>query len=108
MKKAAILSLILLGMSSLALADECQSWGHKAYPVTMEACSNRDGGSGYYRITNDGSKSATVCWSVVFNDGRTDDGCHSDLGPGESTRGSCFSCGSKNVGAKYILLQKYK
>jgi hypothetical protein len=108
MKKIIFSTLILLGASSLALADECKSWGHKAYPVTMEACSNRDGGSGYYRITNDVSQPATICWSVVSNDGRTDEGCHSNLGAGESTRGSCFDCGSKNKGVKYILLQKYK
>lgn len=99
---------VFVGMCSFAVhADQCYSWGHRAYPVTMEACSYTSGGSGYYKITNDGNQTAQVCWTVVFNDGRKDSGCNSNLGPGQSTRGSCFSCGAKNGGARHILLEKY-
>lgn len=83
-------------------------WGHKAYPVTMAACSYSNGGSGYYVITNNGSKTAEVCWSVVSNDGKKDKGCNSNLGSGESTKGSYFQCGTKNGRARYILLESYK
>lgn len=102
------ISLVFVFYSVASYADQCQSWGHKAFPVTMEACSNRDGGSGYYRITNDGPQAASICWSVVSNNGKTDNGCHSNLGAGETARGSCFDCGSKNVGIQYILLKEYK
>lgn len=105
MNKLAILAL-LASCTAPAFADECQSWGHKAYPVTMEACSNRDGGSGYYRITNNGTERAEVCWTVVSNNGRRNKGCHT-LDAGETGDGSCFDCGSKNVGVEYILLEKY-
>ena len=106
--KNVLATLIFLSTISVAEADQCKSWGHKAYPVTMEACSNSDGGSGYYRITNDGSQAANICWSVVSNDGSKDDSCNSNLGAGESTRGSCFDCGAKNSGVRYILLESYK
>ena len=91
-----------------ARADQCESWEHKGYPVSMAACSYPNGGSGYYKITNDGAQAASVCWTVVYNDGRTSKGCNSNLQAGESSKGSCFSCGMKNGGARHILLNSYK
>ena len=108
MNKTILTALILSGMAATAQADECVSWGHRAYPVTMEACSYTSGGSGYYKITNDGNATASVCWSVVSNSGKKDRGCNSNLGAGESSRGSCFQCGKKNEGVQYILLEKYE
>lgn len=103
------LCLLALGLAPLtAHADECASWGHRAFPVTLEACSYDSGGSGYYRITNDGSSAARICWTVVSNSGREDDGCNNHLESGESTTGSCFDCGSNNDGVKYILLKRYE
>lgn len=90
-----------------AKADDCDSWGHKSYPVTMQACSYTSGGSGYTVITNDGTKRARICWRVVTNSGRELDGCHT-LDSGESSRASCASCGSKNGGARHILLRSYE
>lgn len=109
-KTMAVASAIVmaLNISSEARADQCESWTHKAYPVTMEACSYTNGGSGYVKITNDGPTAANVCWKVVFNDGRQNKGCYSNMPAGKSTTPSCFSCGSKNGGAKYILLEKYQ
>lgn len=108
MKKIAIAVLMTLGMISVAQADKCQSWTHKAYPVTLEACSYENGGSGYAKITNNGNTAADVCWSVVSNSGNKDKGCYSNMPAGESTSPSCFQCGTKNGGVQYILLEKYK
>jgi hypothetical protein len=104
----ALLAFLSFGIASEAQADQCQSWTHKAYPVTMEACSYTNGGSGYAKITNDGSTAANVCWTVVLNDGREIKGCYTNMPAGESTSPSCFGCGSKNGGARHILLEKYQ
>src|SRR6478672_4404814 len=108
MRHLILMALLYFGAVSVARADECTSWTHRAYPVTLEACSYDDGGSGYYRITNDGSQDANVCWDVVSNDGSHDEGCNLHLAAGESTRGSCFQCGTNNDGVQYILLTKYE
>ena len=108
MKKVFLTLCLFMGIASAAHADECESWTHKGYPVTMEACSYSNGGSGYYKITNDGSRSAEICWSVVSNDGQKSRGCNSNLDAGETSQGSCFQCGKKNGGARHILLESYK
>jgi hypothetical protein len=103
------MALTILGLGgSLAHADTCQSWTHTAYPVTMEACSYPNGGSGYYKITNNGSQPAAICWTIVTNDGRELKGCNSSLDAGESSSGSCSSCGAKNSGVRHILLNKFR
>lgn len=101
------LSYFLVGANAYA-ADRCDVWANQAYPVVLKACSYENGGSGYYVIENTGSTAAKVCWSVNFNNGRTDKGCNSNLGAGESSKGSCFSCGSQNSGAHSITLLKYE
>ena len=106
MKKAALVTLILSGMASAALADECASWTHKGYPVTMEACSYTSGGSGYYKITNDGDRAAAICWSIVASNGQKYKRCNSHVEDGETTQGSCFECGTKNGGAT-LMLESY-
>jgi hypothetical protein len=100
--------LLLPAVVATAQADTCESWTHRGYPVTMEACSYKGGGSGYYKITNNGHRAASICWTVVASDGNKDRGCNSNVGAGASTRGSCFQCGSKNGGVKHILLRSYK
>lgn len=107
-RRKALFIAMFFGLTTTAYADQCESWTHKAYPVTMEACSYDNGGSGYYKITNDGNQNASVCWSVVSSSGKKDKGCNSNLKAGESTKGSCFQCGSKNEGVQYILLESYK
>jgi hypothetical protein len=67
-----------------------------------------NGGSGYYKVTNRGTQPATVCWTIEFNDGKKNRGCHSALGAGKETTGSCFSCGGKNAGARSMALTKYE
>eukprot|EP01031_Cornospumella_fuschlensis_P004867 gene4867-6087_t len=71
-RKIALGLLVLAGVATYAQADEdiCEGWTHKAYPVHMEACSYPNGGSGYTRITNNGSTAAAICWTVVTNSGR--------------------------------------
>lgn len=101
-------AFIPLGIASTAHADQCESWTDKVHPVTMEACSYASGGSGYAKITNNGTTAADVCWTVVLNDGRKSKGCYSSMPAGKSTSPSCYSCGSKNGGAKHILLDKYQ
>lgn len=108
MKKILIAALLLFGFASPAMADQCSGWISKAYPVKMEACSYTSGGSGYYKITNTGTKTAEVCWAVVSSSGKQDSGCNSKLDPGQSTSGSCYQCGSKNGGAREIILRSYK
>lgn len=108
MNKIAGVMLLLLGMAGVAQADQCESWTHKAYPVSMSACSYDNGGSGYVQITNDGPKTANVCWTVVFNNGQTQDSCYRGMGSGVTTTPSCASCGSKNGGARHVLLKKYE
>ena len=108
MKNSALPILMLFSMACVAQVDKCKSWTHEDYPVTMEACSYADGGSGYYKIKNNGDTSAEICWSLVFNSGKGDHSCNSNLQSGETTSGSCFNCGIKNDGAKYINLEKYE
>ena len=107
MKTWKLLFLPLACLAFSAKADTCASWGHKAYPVTMQACSYSSGGSGYAEITNDGSRTARVCYTIVTNNGREHEGC-ATLAPGASTTPSCFSCGAKNGGARHILLRSYR
>lgn len=107
MKKILAL-LILAAACGSAQADECAAWTHKAYPVSMEACSYPNGGSGYVRITNNGNSAADVCWIVVFNSGQQRRSCYSAMPAGEPHEASCASCGMKNGGAKYVLLDKYE
>jgi hypothetical protein len=110
MNKTVLAALMLFAFASTAQADQdrCESWTHKAYPVTLEACSYKDGSSGYYKITNNGYNTADICWSVVSNSGKKDKGCHSRMPAGETERGVCVQCGSKNEGVQYILLESYK
>jgi hypothetical protein len=108
MKKLVLGALSLMAAVATAHADQCESWTHAAYPVSMSACSYDNGGSGYVIMTNNGSSTANICWTVVYNDGRSKYSCHSAMGSGESSSSSCFSCGSKNGGARHILLQKYQ
>jgi len=103
-----LVGFILFGFASAAVADVCETWIDKANAVTMAACSYESGGSGYYKITNNGSNAAKVCWTVVLNSGKKSSGCHSALGVGKTTNGSCFSCGAKNGGARLITLDSYK
>lgn len=102
--------LMLAGVATFAQADEdiCEGWTHKAYPVHMEACSYPNGGSGYTRITNNGNTAAAICWTVVTNSGREINGCNSNMDAGETNEAACASCGHKNGGVQYILLQKYE
>lgn len=88
-------------------SDSCESWGHRSYPVSMQACSYSSGGSGYAVITNDGAKTARICYTIVANNGRELNGC-TTLAGGESSTPSCASCGTKNGGARHILLQSYR
>ena len=60
------------------------------------------------RIKNTGNRAADVCWTVVFNDGRQDKGCYTNMPAGKTSEASCFSCGSKNGGAESIRINKYK
>ena len=108
MRKLLLVCIALSAMfeGTVALADTCESWGHRAYPVTMQACSYPSGGSGYAIITNDGARPASICWTVVANNGREFEGC-ATLDSGASSTPSCASCGSNNGGARHILLRSY-
>ena len=101
------LVLLMAFFSVSAQADSCEGWQHRGYPVSMQACSYTSGGSGYAEITNNGNRSARLCYTIVANNGREMEGC-ATLDPGESTTPSCASCGSKNGGARHILLRSYK
>lgn len=108
MKKTVPAAVMLFGFASAAMADVCETWIDKGNAVTMAACSYTNGGSGYYRVTNNGANAAKVCWTVVLNSGKKSSGCNLDLGAGKTTEGSCFSCGAKNGGARLIALDSYK
>lgn len=107
MKTWKLLFLPLVCLVSSAKADTCESWTHRGYPVSMQACSYSSGGSGYAEITNDGNRTAKLCYTIVTNNGREQEGC-ATLAPGASTTPSCFSCGTKNGGARHILLRSYQ
>ncbi len=103
-----LLALALLTSFCLpARADTCEGWTHKGYPVSMKACSYASGGSGYAEITNTGARPARLCYTIVANSGREFQGC-ATLNAGESSTPSCASCGSKNGGARHILLRSYR
>jgi hypothetical protein len=100
---------LAMAFATAALAkDRCESWTHRGYPVSFQACSYEDGGSGYYVVENNGTRAATVCWTINFNNGRSEKGCHSGLGAGQNSSGSCFLCGGKNTGVKDFTLLKYE
>lgn len=100
--------LILFAMISVAQADQCMKWVHGSFPVTMLACSYPDGGSGYYKIINEGKRTAAFCWSVVDKSGRHMKRCDSNLAAGKFAEGSCSQCGSKKGGIQKIVLEKYE
>lgn len=99
-----------LGTTTNSAGDECRSWVNPSYPVSMEACSYRNGGSGYVRVVNNGNTAADVCWSVVYGTGGKERGCFIKMGPGEVTQPSCFSCGNNNKGkgVRQVQLEKYQ
>lgn len=99
--------LLLASLGLPALADTCEGWTHKTYPVSMKACSYTSGGSGYAEVTNDGKRTARLCYTIVTNNGREQEGC-ATLAPGASTTPSCSSCGAKNGGARHVLLRSYR
>lgn len=103
-------ALVLPALHNEARAggDRCQSWIHSGYPVTMSSCSYANGASGYYSIENRGTTAAKICWTVVFNDGRTDPSCHLELAAGAKSEGACFSCGTNNSGTRTIQLRSYE
>ncbi len=104
-RHALVAASLLLGGS--AMADSCDSWTHNAYPVRFSACSYPDGKSGYTIVQNNGNREARICWTAVFNDGRTRDGC-APISAGESRTASCASCGHRNAGVTHILLKSYR
>jgi hypothetical protein len=109
--KLAIALTILLSfgiVSSAQAKDDCQTWKHRGYPVEMGVCSYPNGGSGYTFITNNGNQAATICWTVVANNGNRQQGCHSRMGAGETARSSAYQCGKKNGGCSQILLKSYE
>lgn len=93
--------------------ETCSSWqvipaGNytRGVPVKLSICSYVDGGSGYTVVENNGSN-ADVCSTVFFNDGKQSSGCYTGMPAGKVSRASCYSCGTKNGGAKSIQLTKY-
>jgi hypothetical protein len=106
--KITLACFTMMFATSVLAKDRCESWTHRGYPVSFQACSYENGGSGYYVVENNGTRPATVCWTINFNDGRSENGCHSGLGAGDASRGSCFRCGSKNGGARDFTLRKYE
>ena len=99
--------MLLANLGLPAMADTCEGWTHKGYPVSMKACSYTSGGSGYAEIANNGGRKARLCYTIVANNGREMEGC-TTLVPGESSAVSCASCGSKIGGARHVLLRSYK
>lgn len=107
MKKILLIATILGSFSPFAHADQCSEWTWKEHPVTFQTCSNRDGGSGYIVISNEGRRTADICWTVHANDGTKSRGCHSSMPAGEKERISCSDCGSKRAGIREIQLREY-
>ncbi|WP_150102910.1 hypothetical protein [Sideroxydans lithotrophicus] len=105
-------SVLSLGLASASKAeqDDCQTWTHRAYPVEMSVCSRAGGGSGYVKVTNNGNRSASICWTIVANNGNRERMCHSSMGPGETDDASAYQCGvnTKYGGCNQILLESYK
>jgi hypothetical protein len=93
-----------------ATDDDCQSWTHRGYPVTMEVCSRANGNSGYIVITNNGNQDAEICWTTVSNNGYRNRGCKLSLGAGESETSSAAQCGTNTQwgGCSQIILESYK
>jgi hypothetical protein len=86
--------------------DHCDGWTVGGR-VVMEACSYPDGSSGYWQVTNTGSRSAHICWEVNLVSGRRMQRCDT-IDPGQQSSGSCRDCGSKYGGAHTISLEKYE
>ncbi len=97
-------------VSSAQSKDICQMWTHRGYPVEMGVCSYPNGGSGYTVITNKGNKPATICWTVVANNGNRDKSCHLNMRAGETASSSAAQCGTKTKwgGCRQIILESYK
>lgn len=111
---AAKLSLVWVALMSFGIMpaaqanqDECKSWIHRDYPVTMDVCSYPGGGSGYYKVTNNGNQAAKICWAIVAADGKKEKLCNSSINAGESSIGSYSRCGKSNGGCQQILLESY-
>ena len=107
MRRSIAFALLALAATA-AHADRCVGWEQPGQLVSLESCSYDNGGSGYYKVTNRGTRPATVCWTMEFNNGKKDRGCHSSLGAGKESTGSCFHCGGKNTGTRSMALTKYE
>ncbi len=107
----ALAILVSCGMTYEAQAgdDDCRSWTHRGYPVSMEICSYPGGGSGYTSITNDGVQDARICVTVVANNGDRESHCPI-IAAGDTNRASAFQCGTntKYGGCNQIILNSYQ
>ena len=84
----------------------CSTWELMRTVVTMTACANNTGRSGYYEIRHFGDQRARICWTLHYNNGAEARGCRT-MDPGEEGRGSCFSCNPANTGVRAITLRSY-
>lgn len=117
MKKSLLLATLyllsyLLSSGSHAAEDTLiKPWefteGRKVVAV-FNQYSRAGGGSGYSTVRNLTNQKVKVCWDLVFNSNKLDEGC-STLEPfAESDRASCYSCSPKNSGVKSVVLRTFE
>ena len=106
MKKYLIL-IVAVMLSANTMADDCITWTSRDYPVSFETCSYSSGPSGYLKLSNDGDVKADICWTIYFNNGKQDKGCHSSKGIERAESSSCYYCG-RSSGVSGIDVTKYE
>ncbi|MEE4250710.1 MAG: hypothetical protein V2I38_08990 [Alcanivoracaceae bacterium] len=97
------LALLLVTGFSIQQAsanDFCYStfWPSDGRVVELDTCEYTNGSSGFIVLTNVSNQVLDVCWTLEFNDGSTEKGCHSGLRPGVESRSSCYRCNMKTGG----------
>jgi len=114
MKFRALLNVPIFFFSlTPVLADECvKSWTYQhadSDVIAISACKYASGKSGYYKVENLKNIRVRVCWEIEYNakNYKKNKSCRT-FKPGETSKGSCFSCNPVNGGVKHIDVTKYE
>lgn len=114
LKRAALLALLGFTAVSALGADICEPWDlddEKPKVVTVLTCSRENGKSGYYRVINNGTRPAKVCFEIKPADSSRSvlPRCTHILKPSENYgTPTCWECGSANGGIVGVVLKKYE
>ncbi|WP_308912055.1 hypothetical protein [Pseudokordiimonas caeni] len=98
MALAASVAVPVAGASAQASTCYSTFWPSGNRVVEIDTCDYNNGGSGYIVKANVSNRTIDLCWTLHFDDGSTEKGCHFALHPGEESASSCHRCSRKKSG----------